>query len=233
MPRTCRLTSDPSHSRISTGFGCIPQKSKGRTGGALAAAALLCAVGAMGQSTAPYTFTNWQPLGTTSPAASVTITSQATGVVSSIQIVTMGTAGLEYADAGGACATFNFTATGQTCTESVTFTPKYPGTRLGAIVLLSANNTVLGNRVPVRGRQGRPRTDDSGRTHDRGRKRRFQSGGKRARSQRRFVPAHQPGRGWGRGHLYCGQSPQHDSQSGHHPDRLHHRRRWGFRVQRR
>lgn len=171
MPRTSCLTSDSSSSRSSLMFGCIVQASpNGREpvsqikGGATVenkkrlrehlagsllrraffVSAFVTATCAMGQSTPNYTFSNWQPLGTTSPSATVTITSQATGAVSSVQVVTMGTSGLEYADAGGACATFNFTAADQSCTESVTFTPKYPGTRLGAIVLLGSGNTVLG-----------------------------------------------------------------------------------------
>jgi hypothetical protein len=100
---------------------------------------------ASAQSLAPYTFSALLPVGATAPAASVTVVAQAAGSVNSVQVVTMGTSGLEFADAGGGCGSANFTAAGQTCTESITFTPKYPGTRLGAIVLLgSGGTTVLG-----------------------------------------------------------------------------------------
>lgn len=110
----------------------------------VAAITFLSSVAASAQSQVPYTFPTWQPLGTAAPAASVTISAQAAGTVTNVQVVTMGNSGLEFADAGGRCNGANFTASGQTCTESVTFTPKYPGTRLGAVVLLGSGGTVLG-----------------------------------------------------------------------------------------
>lgn len=105
---------------------------------------LLSGIAASAQTLAPYTFSQWQPLGTTAPAASVTVTAQAAGSVSSVQVLTMGTGNLEFSDAGGGCAGANFSAAGQTCSESVTFSPKYPGPQLGAIVLLgNGGSTVL------------------------------------------------------------------------------------------
>lgn len=105
---------------------------------------LMSGTAASAQTLAPYTFPNWQPVGTTAAAVSVTVIATATGSVSGIQVVTTGASGLEFADAGGGCSSANFTAAGQTCTESVTFTPKYPGPRLGAIVLLgNGGSTVL------------------------------------------------------------------------------------------
>jgi hypothetical protein len=120
---------------------------QGRTTGWLIALAsiLLSGMAASGQTLAPFTFSAWQPVGTTAPAVAVKVGAQAAGTVSSVQVVTMGASGLEFADAGGGCSGASFTAVGQTCTESVTFTPKYPGTQLGAIVLLgTGGSTVLG-----------------------------------------------------------------------------------------
>ena len=110
---------------------------------AIAAGYLLCAVGVSAQQNS-YTFPNPQPLGSAA-SASVTVTAQAAGGVSSVQVLTAGTGGLEFADAGGGCTGANFAAAGATCTESVTFTPKYPGAQFGAVVLLgNGGSTVLG-----------------------------------------------------------------------------------------
>lgn len=87
-----------------------------------------------------------QTVGVVSGAQSVTVTVQATGSVGSVQLLSLGASGLEFAQGAGSstCATANFSAVGQTCTESVTFTPSAPGVRLGAVVLLDAGGSVLG-----------------------------------------------------------------------------------------
>lgn len=74
---------------------------------------------------------------------SVTVVAQQTGTVNSVKVVTAGAANLDFTDGGGTCGSANLTA-GQQCTESVTFTPAYPGSRLGAVVLLDGANHVLG-----------------------------------------------------------------------------------------
>src|SRR6202035_3952139 len=67
------------------------------------------------------------------------------GAVANVEVLTMGAAGLDFAGNAGAstCPAANLSAS-QTCAESVTFTPAYPGVRLGAVVLLDGNNNVLG-----------------------------------------------------------------------------------------
>jgi large repetitive protein len=86
-----------------------------------------------------------QPVGAMSGAQLVTVTAQATGTVTSVELLTMGAQGTDYAVGGGGstCATATFSAVGQTCTESVTFTPLTPGLRAGAVVLLDAGGNVL------------------------------------------------------------------------------------------
>lgn len=105
---------------------------------------LPAAMSALAQSSPPLTFPTPYPVGTTSAAVTVTVAAQSPGTVSHVQVLTQGAVGLEFGDAGGACATQTFTSGGQTCTESVTFKPAYPGLRLGAVVLLGSRNTVLG-----------------------------------------------------------------------------------------
>lgn len=92
----------------------------------------------------PLTFPTWQPVGSTSAPTAVTVVSKTAGQVSSVEVLTVGAAGLEFADAGGACTSASFTGAGQQCTESVTFTPNSAGIQLGAVVLLGSGSTVLG-----------------------------------------------------------------------------------------
>ena len=106
---------------------------------------LLLGMGGFAQSPPPpLTFPTWVPVGTTSAPVSMVVSSQSAGSVRSVKVLTQGATGLDFADAGGSCSSMSFTGAGQTCTESVTFTPKYPGTHVGAVVLLDSNSAVLG-----------------------------------------------------------------------------------------
>jgi sugar lactone lactonase YvrE len=87
-----------------------------------------------------------QPVGAMTGAQGVIVTAQTAGSVNSVQFLTLGATGLEFAQGGGisTCATATFSAAGQTCAESITFTPAAPGLRMGAVVLLDASGNVLG-----------------------------------------------------------------------------------------
>jgi hypothetical protein len=63
--------------------------------------------------------------------------------VATVEVLTNGVAGPEFAKGLGSCDTATLSA-GSQCTESVTFTPASPGLRLGAVVLLDASSNVLG-----------------------------------------------------------------------------------------
>ena len=68
----------------------------------------------------------------------------AAGTLSSIEVLTQGVSGLDFsAGTGGTCTTGNVYAVSQTCTVGVLFSPKYAGTRQGAVVLLNASNAPL------------------------------------------------------------------------------------------
>lgn len=86
-----------------------------------------------------------QAVGTTSGAQNVTVTATTAGTVSSIEVLTLGVSGLDFAPGAGAltCPGASL-APNATCTESVTFSPAYPGQRMGAVVLLNSGNNVLG-----------------------------------------------------------------------------------------
>ncbi|MGD0788036.1 MAG: Ig-like domain repeat protein [Terracidiphilus sp.] len=86
-----------------------------------------------------------QPAGTASGGQNVSVTAQSAGSVATVEVLTMGVAGLDFAKGVGALNCENATlGSGQACTESVTFTPQAPGLHSGAVVLLSAGGNVLG-----------------------------------------------------------------------------------------
>jgi sugar lactone lactonase YvrE len=110
--------------------------------GALALAALLlAAAGVHAQSVFPN-----ENLGVAA-TQTITVTGSASLVgstaVAKVEVLTNGFSGPEFTKGSGACDTASLSAGGQ-CTESVTFTPAYPGLRLGAVVLLDASSNVLG-----------------------------------------------------------------------------------------
>lgn len=102
------------------------------------AALLLAATGAQAQFSTPV------PVGATSGAQTVTVTAQVAGTVNKVEVLTLGASGLDFASGGGAACGTPTLAAGATCQQSVTFTPAYPGLRLGAVVLLDVNGNVLG-----------------------------------------------------------------------------------------
>lgn len=104
-------------------------------------ALLLATAGAQAQ--ASYSF-GTQAVGTMSGSQNVTVTAQVAGKVDTVQVLTMGTSGLDFAPGAGALCGTPTLAVGGTCAESVTFTPAYPGLRMGAVVLLDINKNVLG-----------------------------------------------------------------------------------------
>ena len=110
--------------------------------------ALLAVFGtSTGFSQAPaLTFSAPQPVGTMSSSVTVSVMAQTAGTVAYVEILTGGAPGLDFAAGADAssCSAGLSLAQGQACTQSVTFTPAYPGLRLGAVVLLDSNRTVLG-----------------------------------------------------------------------------------------
>lgn len=86
------------------------------------------------------------PVGTSSSPIPVTITLPAGGSIHSISVYTGGVLNQDFslADIGTCTSSVPFPA-GQSCTLLVTFTPKYPGQRQGAVVLRDSGNAVLGS----------------------------------------------------------------------------------------
>jgi hypothetical protein len=121
-----------------------PSAPAKRGRGILALTALLfAAAGAQAQSVFPLT-----AVGTaTPPTQTVTVTASAAGTVSTVEVLTGGASGLEFTQGSATvrtpCASTPLSVS-NTCQVSVTFTPAYPGLRLGAVVLLDTSNDVLG-----------------------------------------------------------------------------------------
>ena len=82
----------------------------------------------------------------------VFFTASSAGTIGSVAVLTDGVSGLDFTNAGtGTCkAGLNYTA-GQSCSVSVTFTPKVPGPRKGAVEVLDPSGNVLGT-VYIHGR---------------------------------------------------------------------------------
>ncbi len=76
----------------------------------------------------------------------LTFTFSTAGVIQAPSVVTQGTAGLDFTDAGTGTCTTNGTShaysAGDTCTVDVTFNPKFPGQRIGAVELLSSGGSI-------------------------------------------------------------------------------------------
>jgi sugar lactone lactonase YvrE len=117
------------------------RKRSGRS--AVLAAFLLAASGAWAQNGV---FNTPQLMGAISSAQNVTVTAPVMGTVHTVEVLTLGASGLDFAGVPGSstCANgFQFTIEVTTCTESVTFKPTAPGLRVGAVVLLDAGGSVL------------------------------------------------------------------------------------------
>jgi len=83
-------------------------------------------------------------LGTTSPGLALTFTFETAGTLGSTAVLTQGVIGLDFANTGtGTCKANTAYAAGATCTLTVTFTPKFAGTRNGTVVLYNSAGTAI------------------------------------------------------------------------------------------
>jgi streptogramin lyase len=86
-------------------------------------------------------------VGSPSATISLVFTFDTAGTISAPAVVTQGTAGLDFADARTGTCTTNGTGHtyngGDNCTVNVTFTPKAPGPRYGAVELIDDSQIVI------------------------------------------------------------------------------------------
>ena len=103
---------------------------------------LLCSVNhALAQ--AAFVFPSSAPVGNTALSTTVTATIQSSGNLASAKVLTQGVANGEFTASGSNTCIPAPYASGQTCAVSVSFAPKYPGLRLGAIVLIADDGHVM------------------------------------------------------------------------------------------
>jgi hypothetical protein len=116
------------------------RKPSGRQ--AALAALLLATSGAWAQNGV---FNTPQPVGVLSSTQSVTVTAQTAGTIATVEVLMLGTSGLDFTGVSSSSNCLSaILASTQACTESVTFTPAFPGLRRGAVVLLDVGGNVLG-----------------------------------------------------------------------------------------
>jgi hypothetical protein len=135
-----------SPSRINIWFRRADSRPRGLAAVAsiLAASTLVAGTLLVSPATAfPQSNFGTQALGVSSASQNVNLILSAPGIVASVQVLTLGAPGLDFAPAGaGTCVSASFPGN---CTVSVTFTPSAPGMRVGGIVLMDADQqTVLG-----------------------------------------------------------------------------------------
>ncbi|MEO6922973.1 MAG: hypothetical protein ABI142_04050, partial [Bryocella sp.] len=110
----------------------------------------LFAAGAHELSATVLVFPGTTPIGTNSAPQTVSVVITTAGQLSAVKSLTVGVANLDYSiSSAGTCSTGNSYLTGQICNFPVTFNPKYPGQRMGAIVLVDSSGNVLGSTALV------------------------------------------------------------------------------------
>jgi hypothetical protein len=103
---------------------------------------LLCPLGQVFAQSA-FIFPSSVSLGGVALSEIATVTIQSPGNLASVQVVTQGVANLDFTASGTNMCVSGPYVQGQTCTVSVSFAPKYPGLRLGAILLIADDGHVM------------------------------------------------------------------------------------------
>jgi hypothetical protein len=95
-----------------------------------------------------YQFASPVSLGAAAETGIVTVRISGAGSISSINVLTQGIQNQDFIPAsGGSCTTGTAYFVGQICTVAVSFQPKYPGLRQGAVVLLASDGSVIGSEL--------------------------------------------------------------------------------------
>jgi|GEM_PF-3043245 len=148
LPITYNISSGPAivtgSSLTVTGTGSIVvTASQPGNANYVPAATVSRTIVAIAQPTDSYPFTN-TALGSTSLSQTLTLQVASAGTASSIQVLTLGAANLDFkAASGGTCAIGSSYVVDEVCTVNVVFSPKYAGPRQGAVVLQGAGGVPL------------------------------------------------------------------------------------------
>ncbi len=109
----------------------------------------MTATASVGGLQSPVAVPGTTAVGQTSASMMVAVAITGSGVAQAPQVVTQGIAGVDFAVVGGSCAAGASYSPGQNCTVAVTFAPKSPGIRHGAVVLTDGNGGLLGSTLLV------------------------------------------------------------------------------------
>jgi len=95
-----------------------------------------------------YKFASAVTVGAAAETGSVVVAISGSGSLNTINVLTQGVANQDFTlAAGGSCTPGTAYFAGQTCTVTVSFQPKYPGFRQGAVVLLASDGSVLASQL--------------------------------------------------------------------------------------
>ncbi|MGA1981957.1 MAG: hypothetical protein ABSG84_05755 [Acidobacteriaceae bacterium] len=87
-------------------------------------------------------------VGAAAETGTVIVSISSTGSLNAINVLTQGVVNQDFTlAAGGSCTTGTTYFAGQTCSVTVSFQARYPGSRQGAVVLLASNGSVLGTQL--------------------------------------------------------------------------------------
>ncbi len=106
---------------------------------------ILCfMIAATGQAQTHYTAPT-EPVGTASSTQTVTMSITASGTLSNINVLMLGSPDLDYRfQSGGSCTIGTTYDSGASCTVEYAFLPEHPGSRFGGITLTTSSGTVMG-----------------------------------------------------------------------------------------
>jgi predicted secreted protein len=112
--------------------------------------ALTSGAGAAAPAPGAYQFAAPAQVGGASEAGMVPVTMSAAGTLGTITVITQGVPNQDFSyAAGGSCATGLSYFAGQTCSVGVTFQPRYPGQRQGAVLLRASDGSLLGSELLI------------------------------------------------------------------------------------
>jgi large repetitive protein len=117
----------------------------------------LLAPAAGGQiSTTPLTFSGMTTVGASAAPVTVSLTAQASGVLTSLVALTGGSQNLDFAVTPLTCTVGLSLTIGDSCTVSVVFSPRYPGVRQGAVVAKAGATLLASTLISGVGEGGLP-----------------------------------------------------------------------------
>ena len=108
--------------------------------------ALFLVLGSRAFAQAPFVFPSSVSVGGGPSTQSVSVQIQAPGILANVRVLSQGSANLDFvASAPSTCVAGPY-AQGQICSVSVSFSPKYPGLRIGAVLLVAHDGHIMADQ---------------------------------------------------------------------------------------